>query len=289
MKLGFIGLGKMGAPMARNLARAGNELVVWNRTPAKAAAVGHVTVAASPAEVFDQARVVILMLANDTAIDAVLARGMPAFAQRVRRRTIVQMGTTSPEYSLALDGAVRAAGGSYVEAPVSGSRVPAEQGRLVGLLAGDPAALALVAPLLAPMCERSFVCGAVPGALHMKLAVNLFLITMVSGLAEAVHFAARSGVDLALLREVIGAGPMSSSVSTVKLDKLVAGDFAAQASIADVVMNASLIAAAARGGGIAAPLLDVCRGLLARTEQLGHGGADMAAVILALAPPEALP
>ena len=107
------------------------------------------------------------------------------------------MSTTAPDYSRGLEADIVGAGGRYVEAPVSGSRVPAEQGALVGMLAGDPAAVAEVEPLLRPMCERSFVCGAVPQALRMKLAVNLFLITTVTGLAEAVHSAERHGIDLA--------------------------------------------------------------------------------------------
>ncbi len=91
----------------------------------------------------------------------------------------------------------------------------------------------------------------------MKLAVNLFLITMVTGLAEAVHFAERNELDVKLLREIIDAGPMASEVSRVKLEKMVAKDFSVQASITDVAMNARLIAEAAREIGAATPLLEL--------------------------------
>jgi 3-hydroxyisobutyrate dehydrogenase len=287
MKLGFIGLGNMGFPMALNLARAGAGLVVWNRTPDKLAALTDagavIDAAPSAAAVFEQAQVVILMLANSGAIDAVLARATPEFARRVRGRTVVHMGTTAPGYSQALEADIAGAGGRYVEAPVSGSRVPAEQGKLVGMLAGAPDALADVAPLLRPICERTFACGAVPQALRMKLAVNLFLITMVTGLAEATHFAESNGIDLSTFRAIVDAGPMASKVSAVKLAKLVEKDYAVQASIDDVLMNARLIVEAARAGGIASPLIDRCRDLFARTSRLGYGGADMAAVVLALA------
>jgi 3-hydroxyisobutyrate dehydrogenase len=287
-KLGFIGLGNMGFAMARNLARAGAQLVVWNRTAHKIEALAEasntpVTAVPSAADVFAQAPIVFLMLANGAAIDTVLARSTPSFAALVRGRTIVHMGTTSPGYSAALEADIIAAQGRYVEAPVSGSRVPAEQGKLVGMLAGDPAAVAEVAAHLAPMCERTFVCGAVPQALRTKLAVNLFLITMVTGLAEAVQFAARSSLDLSVFRAVIDAGPMASKVSAVKLAKLVEGDYAVQASISDVLMNTNLIHDAARSADIPSPLLDRCRDLLARAELMGHGQADMAAVMLAYA------
>jgi 3-hydroxyisobutyrate dehydrogenase len=92
--------------------------------------------------------VVILMLADGAAMDSVLARGTPEIAARVAGRTVVHMGTTSPEYSRGLEADIGAAGGTYVEAPVSGSRKPAEAGELVAMLAGDPAEVDLVRPVL---------------------------------------------------------------------------------------------------------------------------------------------
>ncbi|TVT22316.1 NAD(P)-dependent oxidoreductase, partial [Amycolatopsis acidiphila] len=284
MKVGFLGLGVMGTPMALNLVRAGTALVVWNRTPAKAAPLraAGAEVAASPAEVFDLASVVMVMLADEAAMDSVLGRGTPEFARLIAGHTVVHMGTTSPEYSRGLEADVRAAGGGYVEAPVSGSRKPAEAGSLVGMLAGEAAAVELVRPLVAAMCAETVVCGPVPDALVMKLAVNLYLITMVTGLAEAVHFAERNGLDLERFRSVLDAGPMASAVSRVKVQKLVAGDFAVQASIANVLENNRLIAEAARRSGVASPLLDSCHALYGETLALGHDQEDMAAVVRAV-------
>jgi len=282
--VGFLGLGVMGRPMALNLARAGHALAVWNRSPAASEplrAAGAV-VAADPAEVFRLAPVVVLMLADGAAIDAVLGRGTPAFAARVAGRTVVHMGTTSPEYSQGLEADIRAAGGGYVEAPVSGSRGPAEAGELVAMLAGEPSAVAAVRPLLRPLCREAFDCGPVPNALLMKLAVNLHLITMVTGLSEAFHFAERNGLDLERFAAVLDAGPMASSVSRAKTPKLATGDFAVQAGVVDVLKNNRLIAEAARAAGLASPLLDVCHALYRETAALGHGGADMVAVLRAI-------
>jgi 3-hydroxyisobutyrate dehydrogenase len=284
MHIGFIGLGLMGQPMALNLARAGTPLMVWNRTAAKCQRLeaAGARVATDPAEVFAAADVVLLMLAGPEAIDQVLGRGTPGFPANVAGRTIVHMGTTAPSYSRGLEADVVAAGGRYVEAPVSGSRTPAEAGELVAMLAGDPAATRRVRPLLAPMCRDAVECGPVPNALRMKLAVNLYLITMVTGLAEAVHFADRHGLDLRLLVDVLDAGPMASGVSRVKAHKLLDHDFAAQAAAADVLMNNRLIAEAARESGVASPVLDACHELFAETVALGHGGADMVAVVRAI-------
>ncbi|GAA4325565.1 NAD(P)-dependent oxidoreductase [Streptomyces venetus] len=284
MDVGFVGLGVMGQPMALNLARTGTPLVVWNRTPGRCEPLraAGAEVAASPAEVFDRAGTVILMLADEAAMDAVLGRGTADFAARVAGHTVVHMGTTSAEYSAGLQDDIRAAGGGYVEAPVSGSRVPAERGELVGMLAGDSEAAAAVRPLLAPMCHEVFDCGAVPGALLMKFSVNLFLITMVTGLTEAFHFADRQGLDRSLLRGVLDAGPMASDVSRVKASKLLAQDFTVQAAAADVLKNNRLIAEAARKAGVASPLLDLCQALYGETVDRGHGAEDMTAVLRAL-------
>ncbi len=282
--IGFIGLGSMGEPMALNLTKAGTALLVWNRSAAKAETLraAGAQIAADATEVFARSAIIILMLADDLAIDSVLDRGGPSFAAHVTGRTLVHMGTTAPAYSRALEADIRSAGGRYVEAPVSGSRKPAEAGQLVAMLAGDAEAVAAVRPLLSPMCREAMVCGAVPNALLMKLSVNLFLISMVTGLAEAVHFADRHGLDLQQLLAVLNAGPMASDVSRVKAPKLIDRDFAVQAAIANVLENNRLIAEAARDAGIASPLLDVCHALYSETQALGLGDADMAAVLNAI-------
>jgi len=282
--IGFIGLGAMGEAMALNLVKSGTPLLVWNRTPAKAqtlAAVG-AELAGAAADVFALSQTVILMLADGRAMDTVLARGDRGFADRVNGRTVVHMGTTSPAYSRGLEADIRSAGGRYVEAPVSGSRRPAEAGQLVAMLAGEEEAVVDVRPVLAPMCRETMVCGLVPNALLMKLSVNLFLISLVTGLAEAVHFAENNGLDLEQLLAVLDAGPMASDVSRVKAPKLVGRDFAVQAAISNVLENNRLIAEVAREVGIASPLLDVCHALYTETLALGLGEADMVAVLKAI-------
>jgi 3-hydroxyisobutyrate dehydrogenase len=283
MRLGFLGLGVMGQPMALNVARSGMPLVVWNRSPQRSVALraAGAAVAIHPAEVFEQADVVLVMLANGSAIDTVLGRGMSSFAA-VRGRTVVHMGTTAPEYSRQLAEDVRAAGGSYVEAPVSGSRRPAENGELVAMVAGDNDSVEQVTPLLQPMCKETVACGPVPNALVMKLAVNIYLISMVTGLAEAVHFARRHELDADALRTVLDAGPMASAVSRGKLAKLLTDDYSVEASISNVLDNNRLAADAARAAGLASPVLDVCHALYREAMQQGHGAADMAAVLRAI-------
>jgi 3-hydroxyisobutyrate dehydrogenase len=284
MDTGFIGLGVMGQPMALNLARAGTKLIVWNRTTDRATPLlaEGAKVAASPDELFREAEIVFLMLYDGAAIDAVMGRGSPLFQSFVGGHVIVQMGTPSPDYSRALEADIRAAGGAYVEAPVSGSLKPAEDGELVAMLAGDPEQVEKIRPLINPMCRQTFPCGAVPNALLMKIAINSFLIPMVTGLAEAFHFAERHGLDPHLLQAVLEAGPMASKVSRVKGAKLAASDFAVQSAITDVLKNARLTTEAARQKGLASPLLDLCVALYSEAVEQGHGEIDMAGVIRAI-------
>lgn len=286
MRVGFVGIGHMGEPMARNLLRAGIPLTIWNRSPEKCAALVDfgATQAASLQDLFKTATTVLLMLFDSAAIDAILGRQTPAFAARVRGKIIVHLGTTSPEYSRELEFDVIAAGGAYVEAPVSGSRQPAEQGQLIGMVAGHEDAVERILPLLAPLCARVFRCGLVPGALRMKLAANHYLIGMVTVLAETTYAARGAHVDLQTLRQVLDAGPMASSVSRTKLDKLVSRDFSPQAAIRDVSTITELVLGQCEGSGHDTPLIRQCALLYQQALAEGHGDEDMAAVIHAFEP-----
>ena len=270
--------------MAEHLARAGVPLVVWNRTADKTAPLVELgaEVAADLDELFGRTRIVLLMLADSSAVDAVLHRHGDRFAARVGGHTIVPMGTTDADFSTRLARDVVAVGGRYVEGPVSGSRVPAEAGRLVAMLAGEAADVAEIAGLIEPMCAQIVPCGIVPNALGTKLAVNLYLIAGVGALAEAYHFAVASGLDLDAFRAVLDGGQLASDVSRIKLAKLLGGDFAVQASIRDVHYNSRLVSDRASELGIAAPLLEVSRSLFAEAEALGLGGEDMVAVVRAI-------
>ncbi|MFL6712184.1 MAG: NAD(P)-dependent oxidoreductase, partial [Sulfurifustis sp.] len=184
VEVGFIGLGVMGQPMALNLIRAGTALVVWNRSAEKSEVLraAGASVAQSPSEVFRRARTVILMLVDGAAIDSVLGRGTPNFSTNVAQHTIVHMGTTAPDYSRALEADIRSAGGEYVEAPVSGSRMPAEQGKLLAMIAGLDETVTRVRGLLRPMCSEVLECGTVPNATLTKLATNIVLMSTITGL-----------------------------------------------------------------------------------------------------------
>jgi 3-hydroxyisobutyrate dehydrogenase len=232
--------------------------------------------------VFAQTEIVILMLINEAATDSVLGRGTPGFRALVAGHVVVNMGSTAPAYSRKLEADIRAAGARYVEAPVSGSRKPAEAGQLVALLGGDEQTVEEVRPLLGPMCRETVMCGQVGNGLLMKLSVNLLLNTMIASLAEAVHFADRHGLDLRQFQAAVNAGQMASDVTRVKIPKLVDRDFSAQAAMSDALNSCRLIAEAASEAHVASPLVSLARDLYSEAVTMGYGKLDMAAVLHAI-------
>ena len=283
--IGFVGLGTMGLPMARNLAKDGRALRVWNRTPKSTEAFPNgcdVEFASSSRAVLRGSQTSILMLLNQEAVDAVLERHTAAFAENVRCKTIIGMGSVDPTYSAALAGDIAEAGGAYLEAPVSGSRVPAENGQLVCLLGGDPAVADAAAPLLRPMCKDQIYCGAAGDALRMKLAINLYLCSSLVALAEATNFATKAGLPLDKFKRAIAVGPLSSDFVTIKLPKMIERDFALQAGLADAHMSTCLIRIEAARLCSATPQLDVSSDLYARAVEALGPKVDMSSVISVL-------
>ena len=282
--IGFLGLGIMGLPMARNLLAAGHDLLVWNRSEQAltALAAEGAQAAASPAEVLSGAPITLMMLQNGEVIDAVLGRGTEGFETNLMDRTLVHMGTTAPSYSVGLERDVLAVGGRYAEVPVSGSRVPAEEGRLIAMAAGRTETLDEVEPLLAPMVASVIRCGTCPKATQMKLAVNTFLASQMLGLVEATHLAEAADLDTDLFRQVLWNGPMASDLMRMKLPKLLERDLTPQASVDNSLDNLNLMLGAAEEVGTDLPLIRTGCAVMADTADAGHGPADFVASILTL-------
>ncbi|CAM3684883.1 NAD(P)-dependent oxidoreductase [Nocardioides zeicaulis] len=284
--VGFVGLGHMGEPIALNLVRAGVRLVVWTRRAERVrelAAAG-ATGAADVREVLERCEVVFFMLSDADALEDVLGWDGTGFGTRLGGRTLVNLGTVSATAASAFDERVRAAGGRYVEAPVSGSRVPAQRGELVVMLAGE-GDLDPVERLLAATSRTVVRCGPVPTATATKLSVNAFLVSLVTALAESVHLAERSGVDPAVLRDVLDAGPMASAVSRMRLAAMLEHDYTPQTAIDDVARNCALVLQLAEASGTTAPMARQSHELYRRSSDLGFGADDMAAVVEALRDP----
>lgn len=284
--VGFIGLGTMGLPMATHLLHSGIALTVWNRTKEKATSLiaCGAKVANDPTDLFQQSEVIIIMLANPAAIDEVLGPGTELFSKHLSGKILVNMGTNPPEYSRKLQTAIQEVGGHYIEAPVSGSRRPAENGELICMIAGPQREKDIVRPILMPLCKDLIECGSVPDAILMKLAVNIFLINSVTGLAESLSFARAQNLDLKTLVTVLNSSQMASSISRLKSEKFLNDDYTKQAAISDVLYNARLIEGSAKDRNIEIPLLNKCLKLYEKAQNQGHGHEDMISVVKAFLP-----
>ncbi len=201
----FIGLGRMGAPMAANLAGAGHQLILSNRTFATAEALAKrlgASAVATPREAASRADVVITMLADEQALVGVCEGETGVLAGLRSGAVLVDMGTTGPEGIARLAGRVEAAGGVLVDAPVSGSTAAAEAGSLTILVGAPPASFDDLEPILAAMGERVFHLGAAGTGSVMKLAVNNVIYALGNALSESLVLAERAGLDREVVYEV---------------------------------------------------------------------------------------
>lgn len=284
-EVGLIGLGVMGVPMAKNIAKAGIALTVFNRSPgpAKAFAGTSVRVARSVEEVFARCDSIVLMLKDDAATDAVLARKEGAVGLAVEGRTLINTATLTPAYSGGLAEAVAAAGGVYIEAPVSGSLAPAEAGALLVMAAGPKAAVEAAEPIFSAIGKETIYCGAPPAAMRMKCASNFQLAGLMSGLAEAFNFARRTGLDPELFAQVVLGGPMACDFLRMKLPRALAGDYAPQASVANVAYSLDVALDDAARHGAATPLACLMRANCAAAMEMGFAEEDILALVKVLA------
>jgi len=228
--IGFIGLGIMGQPMASNILGGGYPLTVYNRTPGKAetlAAAGAVA-ADGPATVARQCGTIILMLTGPEACDAVLNGADGILSADVSGKTLINMSTVPADYSRGLAERLAAKGMHCIDAPVSGSRIPAEQGNLVILAGGDSEEIDRVEPLLLCMGSKVIRCGEAGSGSAMKLAINLLLGTMMAGLAESLTLAERSGIATEDFLKAVGAGALSCPLFKIKEGMLKSGEYPPQ-------------------------------------------------------------
>lgn len=277
-RVGLAGLGTMGLPIARRLIATGIDLGVWNRSPARAAAPEGARVSDSFAALLAGHDIVLLMLIDEAAADAVLQRSGDGLGVDVAGKLIVQMGTTSLDHSRALQRAIEAGGGRYVEAPISGSRIPAERGELVAMIAGAADDKARVMPLFERFTASVVDCGEVPQALAMKLASNLLLGPIMVGLIDATAFARRAGLDMELFANVLLGGQMASPILRAKLAKLLADDHSPHAAIGNVIVSAGTALDAATALGLDRTLLRACLERFVAAADAGLAGEDVTAM-----------
>ncbi len=212
MKIGIAGVGRMGAAIAERLMETGQDVLVWNRSRDKLAtleAKGAVA-CASPVALAEAAGVIITILTDAAAIDAVYDGDDGLLSQQLDGRLVIEMSTVRPETEQALAQRVRAVGGAFVECPVGGTVAPAKGGKLLGFAGGEAADVERARPVLEALCRRLEHVGPVGAGSSVKLAINLPLAVYWQTLGEALSLCRSLGLDQARLVDMIGdssAGP----------------------------------------------------------------------------------
>ena len=205
MKVGFIGMGRMGVPMAQNVLRGGHELTVYNRTRERCRPLAEAgaSVAESPAELATGAEVVITMVADPPAARAVLTGPDGVVGALSAGSTVIEMSTTGPVAARELAAAAADCGVGFLDAPVSGSVAFAESAQLTAMVGGDAAALERVQPVLETMTKAHFHLGPCGAGAAMKLAVNGIIAVLNQSIAEALALAQAGGIELEDAYEVL--------------------------------------------------------------------------------------
>jgi len=284
MQVAFLGLGTMGAPMARRLIQAGFSLTVFNRTPSRAApfaALG-ARVASSPADAARGAEVVCTMLADPAALEAVCDGPEGVLASIAPGAVFVELSTVGPEPLESLRTALAARGVALIDAPVSGSRVPAEEGSLVVLAGGPSAAIDRVLALLQVFgtVRRTGPSGS--GA-ATKLVFNQLGAHMLAGLVSGLVLGVGLGLDPRELLASIEQGSFRSAMFAHKGARIIEGRFEpADFSVELLLKDQQLVLEAARRAGVELPTLIAVRDLIARAVREGEGDKDLCAVVRVL-------
>ena len=274
----LLGIGIMGAGMARNIAKAGMSLRVWNRSSGRAQALDDVaTVAGSVAEAVEGADVVLTMVYDADSVAATMqqARG------HLGEETIwLQQSTVGVEGCDRLIALAKDLGVRFVDAPVLGTRKPAEEGALVVLASGPSDARASVDPVFEAIGGRTLWLGDAGDGSRLKLVANAWVGTMLEGIAESLMFARDLGLDPALFLEAISGGAMDAPYVQLKGKAMLAGQYEPAFKLAGALKDVDLMLAAASAAGTELGLIPGVREHFARAVDAGHGDLDMAATYL---------
>jgi 3-hydroxyisobutyrate dehydrogenase-like beta-hydroxyacid dehydrogenase len=275
-RIGWIGLGKMGEPMARRLRAAGVDLTVHNRSVARAErlAADGASVAATPADTARGASVLFAMLADDAALRSTLLGPSGAIAQMAMGSILVEMSTVSPDISAEIARATEARGVGYLRAPVSGSVTFAEAGKLTVLASGPGAAYQSALPLLQYLSARQFHVGEGCEARVLKLSVNMMVGLSAAMIGEALALGLKHGLDRDRMLEVIGASAVASPLIGYKIDMLRRRDYAAAFEAQMMAKDFDLILGAARASATPMPLTAQVREGFSALVAQGDGEAD---------------
>lgn len=284
--IGFIGLGLMGKPMARNLRAAGATLIIQNRSsgPIEELSAEGMKVAQTPAEIANQVDVIILMLTDSNAVENVVT-GQEGLLKNLKADTIlVDMGTTLMTKTREIAGKVALLGAHYIDAPVSGGTIGAKNGTLTIMAGGNKAAFTRIQPILEVIGTKITHVGEV-GAGQITKSVNQIIVGLTIGaIAEGLSLARNAGVDINKVHEALEGGFAGSRVLQLHGKRMLDREFTPGAKSRTQRKDMDQAITIAAEFGLKLPATELNRELYDRVIDAGYGDLDHAALILAIDP-----
>ncbi|MFZ0488678.1 MAG: NAD(P)-dependent oxidoreductase [Salegentibacter sp.] len=276
LKIGWIGLGKMGKPMSGQLLKAGYDLKVYNRTTKKEEALESkgAGTAASPKELMENCDLIFLMISDDPAVHEVFEGDNGILKADVKDKIVVNMSTVSPDVSQEMAEKLRKNGNEYLDAPVSGSVKQAEEASLVVIVGGKKEAYEKARPVLEKIGKKTVYVGDTGVGNAAKLAVNTFLGIVTQGLAEVIEFSRDLNVKTEDLMEIINNSALGSPFVKIKGQAVMDEDYNAAFTLTHLTKDLRL----AKQSGLDAPLGNAAYDTFSKAED-DLGDEDVAAII----------
>jgi 3-hydroxyisobutyrate dehydrogenase len=276
-----LGTGIIGAAVARNLQKNAFNVNAWNRTYEKATALS-----VSGVEVFEKAddavrgaSIVLTVLKDGPAVLEAMKAALPGLAKGT---VWLQLSTVGVKANEELAAFAKQHGLEFYDAPVQGTRGPAEQGQLIIIASGGLSQREVVQPIFDAIGKRTLWVSEQSGvSSKLKLALNSWAFALTHGIAESLSIAEALGVDPALVVDVVKGGPMDSMYFQLKAASILSGDYTVSFSVANAVKDAELVVEAARDAGVKVDAVEAGLNRFSRALQAGHGDKDMAASYLA--------
>jgi 2-hydroxy-3-oxopropionate reductase len=295
-KIGFIGLGIMGGPMALNLQKGGHHLFLYSRSGVKERGLldGGGTECASPAEVTKASEFIITMLPNTPDVESVLfgekgvATGLSSHASRDtgsvggNRKVVIDMSSISPLETKKFAGRIRELGAEYLDAPVSGGEVGAKNASLTIMVGGNEEAFARAKPILELMGKNITLVGANGDGQTTKVANQIIVALTIEAISEALVFAAKAGADPAKVRQALMGGFASSRILEVHGERLLKRNFVPGFRIELHQKDLGLALEGARALGVSLPNTATCQELFNACVANGLGKSDHSAMVRAI-------
>lgn len=279
--VGWVGLGKMGVPMAGHLLRAGFAVTVYNRSPGPEAALrdAGAAVAASPSDVATKSGIIISMISDDAALGDVTDGASGIFAAAAPGTLYIDMSTVSPDMSAQVAARASECGIGYLRAPVSGGVALAEAGTITVLASGARADFETAEPLFDAMAKKSFYVGVAEEARFIKLALNMMVGMTAAMMSEALVFAERGGAARDIILDVMGQSAIASPLVGYKLEPLRQRNFAPTFSTRQMAKDFDLLLGAARQTNTPLPLAALVRQMWSSMIASGSGDEDFLAYV----------